>query len=184
MERLPPRRRMRLALAWHRERGGAVASLATADGIVFELSWFPAERWAAELARTAVLPEHVPTGPSAVPALLDLPYGLVDAAAEAEPARRDGLLSALAAQHDIGLDVVPVLAALSTETAGRLRALVADISGKQTTVAGVVSWLLLADGWHALRTHRTEAGDRLEVRRVEAADLATELAPVLAEVRA
>jgi hypothetical protein len=165
--------------AWHRQRGDAVASLATADGVVFELAWFRADRWPDELARAAVVPEELPAGRSGVPDRLDLPYELLDGAAEAVRSNRADLLSVLVAQHGADLEVVPVLTALATEVRGRLRALVADVAGERTTVVGVLSWLLLADGWRALRPHD---GDRVEVRRVDPGDLAAELAPVLAEV--
>lgn len=165
--------------AWHRQRGPAVASLSTADGIVFELAWFPADRWAEELARVAVVPEDLPTGRSGVPDRLDLPYELLDAATEAVRSHRTDLLSVLAGQHDADLEVVPVLTALASEARGRLRALVADVAGERVSVVGVLSWVLLADGWRALRPHD---GDRVEVLRVTPADLAAELGPVLAEV--
>ena len=165
--------------AWHRQRGDAVAALATADGVVFELAWFATDRWADELARVAVVPEDLPAGASGVPDRLDLPYELLDATAEAVRSNRSDLLSVLVAQHDADLESVPVLAALATEVRGRLRALVADVSGERTTVVGVLSWLLLADGWRALRPRD---GHWVEVHRVGAADLAAELAPVLAEV--
>ena len=45
-----------------------------------------------------------------------------------------------------------------------------------------VSWGLVADGWRAFRPYHRGAEPRVEVRRVDAGDLATELAPVLAEV--
>lgn len=168
------------ATAWHRQAGDAVATLATVDGLVFELAWFPVDRWPAELARAAVVPEELTTGDSGVPDDLDLPFALLDATGEALRSHRADLLSVLVAEHGGDLELVPVLAALATETRGRLRALVADVSGGATTVVGVVSWVLLADGWRALRPH----GDgRVEVHRVDPADLATELAPVLAEVR-
>ncbi len=80
--------------------------------------------------------------------------------------------------------MVALLSALATEPAGRLRALVADVSAATTTVVGVVSWVLLADGWRALRPRRADGTDRIEVRHVEPGDLAVELAPVLAEVLA
>jgi hypothetical protein len=166
--------------AWHRQRGDAVASLATADGIVFELAWFPTSAWADELARVAVVPEDVRTGESGAPDRLDLPYDLLDAAAEAVCSHRTDLLSVLAGQHGVDLEAVPVLTALATEPRGCLRALVADVSGERTSVIGVLSWVLLADGWRALRPH---GADLVEVRRVRPGDLATELAPVLAEVR-
>ena len=45
-----------------------------------------------------------------------------------------------------------------------------------------MSWTLLADGWHALRPRRGPESLMIELARVEPADLATELAPVLTEV--
>ena len=47
-----------------------------------------------------------------------------------------------------------LLAALAAEARGRLRVLAADVSGEETSVVGVVSWVLLADGWRALTPHR------------------------------
>lgn len=183
------------ARAWHRQAGGAVATLATVDGIVFELAWFAAERWPAELARVAVLPEDHATGRSSVPELVDLPYELADAAAEAVRSSRSDLLPVLAGQHATAVrgadgaaygveEVLDLLAGLSGESQGRLRALVADTTGEETTLVGVVSWVLLADGWHALRPHGDPGSGepRVEVRRVEPADLGPLLAPVLAEV--
>ena len=75
-----------------------------------------------------------------------------------------------------------VLTGLATEARGRLRALVADVSGDETSTVGVVAWTLVADGWRALRAHHDDDGLRLEVARVIPEDLAAELAPVLAEV--
>jgi len=57
------------AKAWHREAAGAVATLATIDGIVFELAWFDAPQWPAELARVTVVPEDVDLADSAVSAV-------------------------------------------------------------------------------------------------------------------
>jgi hypothetical protein len=179
------------ARAWHRESGGAVATLATADGVVFELAWFAGEQWAGELARMAVLPEEVRPLDSGVPPLVELPFDLVDAAAEARRSDRLDLLPVLARQyagsvtdpsgatHDDAA-VAELLTALAVEPRGRLRALAADVSGPDLATVGVLSWTLLADGWHALRPR--DGAARVEVRRVEPADLAAELAPVLAEV--
>jgi hypothetical protein len=161
----------RHAWAWHRFDASAVVTLATADGLVFELAWFPAAQWPIELARVAALPADVVRRDSAVPGLLTLPYELADAAAEAMRTDRADLLAVLAAQHGAGLDLVPVLRALGAEARGRLRAQVGS---------GVVSWTLLADGWHAIR----RTGADVEVRRVAPADLAAHLAPVLAEAAA
>jgi hypothetical protein len=181
------------ARAWHRQRGGAVASLATADGLVFELAWFPVARWADELARVAVLPEDLVTQESGVPDHVDLPYALVDAAGEAMRTHRSDLVSVLATEHSGAardgegrvvpdLELVALLGALAGESRGRLRALVADVSGDVTTVVGVVSWVLVADGWRVLRPRRADGADRVVVERVDPRDLAVELAPVLAEV--
>jgi hypothetical protein len=79
-------------------------------------------------------------------------------------------------------EVVRVLTGLATEARGRLRALVADVSGPETSTVGVVAWTLVADGWRALRAHHDDDGLRLGVARVIPEDLAAELAPVLAEV--
>lgn len=181
------------AKAWHRQSGGAVATLSTADGIVFELTWFANDHWPAELGRIAVIPEDLVLRDSAVPDGIDLPYELLDAAVEAAHGRRTDLLPVLVAQHS-GMvrdgdrrplpdaEVVAALTALESETQGRLRALVADVSSTATTVVGVVSWVLLADGWRALRPHQEGSLARITLRRAEPDGLAPDLAPVLAEV--
>ena len=182
------------AKAWHRQSGGAVATLATVDGIVFELAWFPTAQWSSELGRVGGAARGPHAGEtSGVPAAVVLPYELADAAAEAVVASRSDLLPVLVAQHlgqvldEAGKplsepEVVGIVAALSSEARGRLRALVADVSGETTTVVGVVSWTLLADGWHALRPQQTDGALSVDVRRVAADDLGADLAPVLAAV--
>lgn len=179
--------------AWHRAGGDAVATLATSDGIVFELAWFPVSAWPQELARVGVLPEDLAVRESRVPAHVDLPYELVDAAVEATEGGRGDLLAVLASQHDGSVldadgrpvpaaEVTGLLQALAGEAQGRLRVLVADVSRETTTVVGVRSWLLVADGWRTLRPHHTDGAGRVELRAVDAADLAADLAPVLSEV--
>ena len=63
------------AKAWHRQAGGAVATLATVDGIVFELAWFPTAQWSTELGRVGALPEEVALGASEVPPRWSCPTG-------------------------------------------------------------------------------------------------------------
>lgn len=186
------------ARAWHRRNAGAVASLATVDGIVFELAWFRGAAWADELARVAVLPEDCLLSESEVPAYVDVPYELADAASEAARSGRGDLVPVLAEQADavLGADGEPlsaadaavVLSALATESRGRLRAMTADLSGSPATdtggVVGVVSWTLLADGWRALRPREVDGRQRVQVAAVSPGDLGAELAPVLAEVSA
>ena len=163
------------------------------DGLVFELAWFPTWAWAAELARAAVVPEDLPLHDSVVPDLVTLPHELADAAIEAARTHRTDLVPVLVEQHPGAVtdgsgrtltdgEVVRALTGLATEARGRLRALVADVSGQETSTVGVVAWTLVADGWRALRAHQDDDGLRLEVARVIPEDLAAELAPVLAEV--
>lgn len=181
------------ARAWHRQGGEAVAALATVDGIVFELAWFPTGQWPGELARVTVIPEDLSLHESSLPPVVDLPYELADAAGEALRTGRSDLVSVLVAHHRGSItdhrggeltdaEVTGFLTALTTECRGRLRALVADVSGPTTSSVGVVSWMLLADGWRSLRPHQVAGVHRVEVRRVQPVDLGTELAPVLAVV--
>ena len=81
--------------AWHRQADGAVATLATCDGIVFELAWFRADQWPGELARVAAIPDDVDLGDSAVPATVDVPFQLVDAMGEALRSGRADLVPVL-----------------------------------------------------------------------------------------
>lgn len=181
------------AKSWQRAADGAVATLATADGIVFDLAWFDAPQWPLELARVAVLPEEVTLGRSQVPDLVDVPFELSTSIAEALRADRADLVPVLVAQHSgtsidgdgrrlPDADVATILQSVVTESQGRLRVLLTQVSAEIAPV-GVVSWLLLRDGWRAVRPHRQEGVDRLEIRGVEPADLSAMLAPVLAGVR-
>ncbi len=185
--------RVQQVKAWHRQSGDAVATLATCDGVVFELAWFPTSAWPAELARVAALPEDLVLRDSQVPGYLDLPFELADAAVEAGTSGRSDLVQVLTGRHAGGVrdgdaralpdaEVPGVLAALGIESQGRLRAMVADTSRASTTVVGVRSWLLLADGWRSLHSHFRDDLACVELRRADAADLAADLAPVLAEV--
>lgn len=177
--------------AWHRQSGGAVASLSTCDGIVFELAWFPVDQWTSELARVTAPPEDLPLGASHVPGLLDVPYALADTVGEALRAGRSDLVPVLVSQSDgvvladgeeIGdAEAAAAVSAVHTESRGRMRILAAEVSERATTSVGVVSWVLLRDGWHSLTPHHDD-GARVAVARVDPDDLATELAPVLAQV--
>jgi hypothetical protein len=181
------------AKSWHRRSGGAVAALSTQDGLVFELAWFPTWAWAGELARAAVVPEDLPLHDSVVPDLLDLPHDLADATIEAARTHRTDLVPVVVEQHPGEVrdgtgrelsdpEVARALTGMATEARGRLRALVADVSGGEPSTVGVLAWTLVADGWRALRARRSHDELRLEVARVIPEDLAAELAPVLAEV--
>ncbi len=179
--------------AWHRQQGAAVASLSTCDGIVFELAWFPVDQWTTELARVTAVPEDLPLASSHVPALLDVPYALADSVGEALRAGRSDLVPVLVGQSggavladgvEVGdAEAAAAVSAIHSESRGRLRILAAEVSERATTAVGVVSWVLLTDGWHSL-TPRVDDGARVTIARVDPDDLATELAPVLAQVAA
>jgi hypothetical protein len=182
--------------SWQRQSDLGVATLSTADGIVFEIAWLPADQWADELGRVAALPGDLRMTASGVPESVDLPFELLDAAGEALHSGRGDLVPVLADHHSGAVveggrpvadaDVAGLLQTLSRETRGRLRALVAHVGDGSPSVVGVVSWLLLSDGWHALETHAGGAADvpLVRLRAVEATDLAGALAPVIAEVTA
>lgn len=177
--------------AWHRQAGNAVASLSTCDGIVFELAWFPVDQWTSELARVTAPPEDLSLGGSHVPVHLDVPYALADSVGEALRAGRSDLVPVLVGQSDGAVladgeplgdaEAAAAVSAVHTESRGRLRILAAEVSERATTSVGVVSWVLLKDGWHSL-TPRHDDGARVAVTRVDPENLATELAPVLAQV--
>jgi hypothetical protein len=152
-----------------------------------------AAAWADEIARAAMLPTERTLRGTALPDAIDVPFELLDAASEAVRSGRSDLLPVLASRHSgaaLDADGAPIsdvvltsmLSALIIDSRGRLRALGADVSGGETRLVGVVSWVLLADGWHALRPRRQGDDNRVDVRRVEAADLPADLAFVLAEV--
>ncbi len=182
--------------AWHRSTPDAVATLSTVDGLVFEIAWFAPEKWSGELARVAALPEDFRAGDSVVPPVMTCPFELVDAVGEALAQSRTDLVQVLVAQHPgtVRVDGVPLgsvaatraLRCLHTEAVGRLRVLAATVEDDPAhgREVGVLSWVLLADGWHALEADPDTTDPDVRVRRVDPAELAADLAPVLAGVGA
>ena len=178
--------------AWHRQNGAAVASLSTCDGIVFELAWFPVDQWTSELARVTAVPENLPLAASHVPAQLDVPYALADSIGEALRSGRSDLVPVLMGQgtgavvadgEELGeAEAAAAVSAVHSEGRGRLRILAAEVSERATDAVGVVSWVLLKDGWHSLTPRHADDGARVAIARVDPDHLATELAPVLAQV--
>ncbi len=137
------------------------------------------------------VPEDLPLTTSRVPALLDVPYALADAVGEAVRSSRSDLVPILMSQAEgevradgeaLGeAEATAAVSAVHSESRGRLRILAAEVAEGATSSVGVVSWVLLNDGWHSL-TPRHDDGARVSVALVEPDDLATELAPVLAQV--
>lgn len=167
------------AHAWHRQNATGVATLATVDGLVFETSWFPLEAWTGELARAARLPEDTALRRSQLPDHVEVPFTVADAALEALRSGREDLVSVLTGDDPA---LTAVLTALVSETRGRLRVVATTATVEPAAPVGVASWVLVADGWRALRTQTIDDELRLVIARVEPTDLASELAPVLAEV--
>ena len=163
--------------AWHRQAGEAVATLSTVDGIVFELAWFPTASWPTELGRVAVIPEDLAlresvgardgrTSPTSWPTRP--PRRCAARATTWSPCSRPGTRGEVLDADGAPLTEVEtgrLLAAIAAEARGRLRVLAADVSGEETSVVGVVSWVLLADGWRALTPHR--AGGERAGRRTQ-----------------
>ncbi len=180
--------------AWHRQAGDAVATLATVDGLVFELAWFGVEQWAGELTRVASLPEEHRVLPSAVPDRLIVPFELLDSVGEAITTHRPDLVPVLIGQRTAQVrtadrvlgeaEATRALAGVHREALGRLRVLAARVRADDTRTVGVVSWVLLADGWHSLRATAETSGEppTVEISVVRPEDLTAELAPVLQEV--
>lgn len=180
--------------SWQRRGDDAVAALSTADGVVFELAWFGAERWHDELSRVALLPAEIERTPSTVPIGLEVPLALADAVGEAIRTGRRDLVGVLVGQSEepatdaSGRPLPPgvaarQLSALADEARGRLRALVAQVEASTPEAVGVVAWTLLGDGWHALRPRRVSGRQHVRVVAVEPHELADDVATVLAEVR-
>ena len=180
------------ARSWHRQAGDLVVSLATLDGLVFELTWFGTRHWADELARVVALPADLALGDSTVPPVVELPYELADAAGEALRHHRGDLLAELVSRWPgqvVGADavaldpaeVVALLEALHREAQGRLRVLAAAGRGPRSPVA-VASWVLVGGGWRSVRPAPTGGADRAELRGPAPDDLARELGPLLAGV--
>jgi hypothetical protein len=154
--------------SWQRQSDLGVATLATADGIVFEIAWLPTDRWADELGRVATCPatadERQRGAGVGRPALRAARRG------RRGPAQWSWRLVPVLADHHSGAvvksgrpvadaDVAGLLQTLSRETRGRLRALAAHVGDSAPSVVGVVSWLLLSDGWHALETQSGGGSD-------------------------
>jgi hypothetical protein len=158
--------------ARHELHGSTVQARATADGVVEDIR-FGADHWPKELTRACRvrIPHDAPTPPDDDVAL---PWDLVVSAGAALAERRPDLYDALVARAE-----APLREPLRRvhRAVGRLRA-VGTIPARART--GWVSWLLFADGWHAL-TPYVDRGHgaprpalRLEPRRPE--DLARDVA--------
>lgn len=186
--------------AWFAAAAGAVVQLATVGGLRYELGWFGLRDWSAALARAvdvgSLLPASAgpPAGdaePDALSAAWSIPHELLLSGAAAVRDRREDLLDELLRMHtgtvrDEHGDAVDDLTArtwltrLESGTLGRMHLTVASVHDERT--AGVLSWLLLEDGWHELRARVDQREHVVDVRRVAPADLGRRIAPLVGEV--
>ncbi|MEO5652618.1 MAG: hypothetical protein ABIN79_00100 [Marmoricola sp.] len=189
--------------AWHHARAEGLATLATLDALSFELTWVAPAGWRAELARAATVSLAEPATAQGFPDEVVIGHDLLVAGLEAVRAGRWEVLAELCRLECATMRVEgrPVDAAeaaillqrLDSETVGRLRAsvgLLLDAGGRRDSAElqappgrrGLVSWVLLADGWRALIPLTDSAEHLVVVRRVEPDDLGSAVADLFAEL--
>lgn len=192
--------------SWHHAASDLLATVSTADGSVFELTLLPLRTWHRELERAAT-PPVVDTGtpgrlghPSPhgtrlpeLPDGLQVPLELLNAGCDALEQGRDDVLAELLHRHAgrsrlaggarADDDLVALCLRRLARPAGRLRALVtARPTTPRAPAAGVLSWVLLDDGWRQLQPVGTADDPQVRLDRRAPTDLGTALSPLLAEV--
>lgn len=185
----------------HRSLGDRVACLSTVEGASFELAWSPLDRWGDEVARAARVDlDTLRTAPTfePVPVVVETPWDLLLATGEAVRAGRPDLLDRMVADHpattlagrspvlldDAGVDDVRRWhEQLESTSRGRLHAAMTG-RGTRGSVAGVVEWVLLPDGWRSLAPVTRDGWDMVRLQRVRPRDLPRALARLAAGVAA
>lgn len=181
--------------AWHRLAGSRVTTVSS-SAAGCELAWFDARWWAPSLAALVAEPAgHVTasagatTGP--MPGLL-VPLELLPALGEARRSGREDLVDELVARapgpvsRDHPGHVLPEadaraqLRLVGGGVSGRLRAVVA---GPATRTIGLVSWVLVADGWRELTPVRSGTVPLVRLDPVPPEALAARVARLVMEVR-
>lgn len=184
--------------AWYAVVGSQVAQLATADGLSYELVWYPVRHLATGLARAATVTLDDPSPEPPAPEAVTLPYEFFLAGLEAIRTSRldllDELIAQLAPGSVIAADgtalagdrVKPLISRLESGTRGTLRALITSKTGTEDAarrpVGGLVSWILLDDGWRWLKPIGGHQDPRVTIQPVDPADLGKVIAPILAQV--
>lgn len=183
---------------WHHAGGELVATLSSANGAVFEAGLMPLASWPLELARVATPPAAVGATTGAgetgvvLPDGVELPLDLLNAGCDALRARRDEVARRILARHSgettlsSGAVVSDALVAQYlrrlARSLGRLRALVTRPGPHPSANVGVLSWVLLEDGWRHLQPVGGAGDPRVRLTRVTPSKLSVSLSPLLAEV--
>lgn len=185
--------------SWHRNLDEWVVCLSTGDGRTFELAWLSADDWWLELGRASwVAPDLLrPTPPGdPLPDVVETPWELLLATGEAVQRNRTELLDQMVADYT-GLtrsgtgDDLDVAAdadvrrwheQLESAARGRLHGAVMGRSERGRPGAGIVEWVLFADGWRSLTPFEREGWRMVRIERRGPVDLAKELAVRAAEV--
>ena len=170
--------------SWHRLRDTRVVAVSRC-GAAAELAWWDQREWPAELASLVRAPGSADAHGSRPAAHLRLPFELVLGSGAALRLGRPDLLAELARRHAAD----PVAAADQMRTLhgtarGRLRATVGTRRRPGRHPVGLLSWVLLPDGWHELVPDRHADEPMVVVRAVAPADLGDRVARLVAGVRA
>lgn len=178
--------------SWHRNLDDWVVCLSTGDGRTFELAWLSADDWWLELGRASwVAPDLLRETPPGVglPDVLETPWELLLATGEAVDRNRSELLDQMVADYTgltragtgDDLEVVPDADVrrwheqLETAARGRLHAAVMGRSERGRPGAGIVEWVLFADGWRSLTPFERDGWRMVRIERRGPVDLSREL---------
>lgn len=185
--------------SWHRNLDDWVVCLSTGDGRTYELAWLSADDWWLELGRASwVAPDLLRETPAGdpLPDVLETPWELLLATGEAVQRHRTELLDQMVADYagrtrSGAADDLEVAAdadvrrwheQLETAARGRLHAAVMGRSERGRPGAGIVEWVLFADGWRSLEPFERDGWRMVRMERRGPVDLSRELAVRAAEV--
>lgn len=187
--------------SWHRNQDTWVVCLSTADGRSFELTWLASDDWWLELGRaTWVDPQRfAPAAESdqPLPDVIETPWELLLATGESVGRNRVELIDQLVADYAgrtrsggstdalvpaADSDVRTWHEALERTSRGRLHAAVLGRSERGRPGAGIVEWVLFADGWRSLTSFRDDGWHMVRIERRGPQDLGRDLAVLAAEL--
>lgn len=166
--------------AWHRLLGTRVVALARC-GDRAELGWWDDRCWAGELARLVAPPAASNAAGDSV-ARLRVPPELLLGCGAALRLGRPELLAELVTRHDAAA-VADQVRLLHGAARGRLLVTVAGVRRDGRRTLGLLSWVLLPDGWHELVPTGRGPEPVVAVDRVAPTDLGSRVARLVAGAR-